>query len=191
MLKITDLKKGDIIFQCLNEVNDFNDAVTCSGATSNVDDLTNNINHVGLYIGNNIVIEATPKHGVIDQTLTHFIDAAQFNIIGRIDNLGLIENAIKRAKTCIGLPYNPSFRPNTAGLYCSELITYAFRNEHNESYFALYPMNFRDLTTHQVLPYWIDYYHSLKEKIPEQQLGSHPQQLLRQTKLFKTILTLE
>jgi uncharacterized protein YycO len=191
VLKINNIQSGDIIFQSLNEDNDFSDAINCSGAVPNMDKITKNINHVGLYIGNNIVIEATQQYGVIEQPLADFVCAAKRNIIGRIDDLVVIKNAIKRVKTCLGSPYNHSFYPDSDGFYCSELITYAFKTKHGSDYFALYPMNFKDLTTNQILPYWIDYYRELKQRIPQQELGSHPQQLLRQDHLFKTILTLE
>ena len=58
---------GDIIFQSQNEASEFNSAIIHSGA--HADDIINRISHVGLYIGNNIVIEATQKHGVIQQPL--------------------------------------------------------------------------------------------------------------------------
>ncbi|OCG67134.1 YiiX/YebB-like N1pC/P60 family cysteine hydrolase [Gilliamella sp. Fer4-1] len=191
MLKINNIQSGDIIFQSLNEDNDFSDAINRSGAVPNMDEITKNINHAGLYIGNNSVIEATQKYGVIEQSLTDFVGAARRNIIGRIHDLAVIQNALKRAKNCLGSPYNHSFHPNAEGFYCSELITYAFKTKHGNDYFALYPMNFKDLTTNQILPYWIDYYRDLKQSIPQHKLGSHPQQLLRQKHLYKTILALE
>ena len=158
---------GDIIFQSQNEVSEFNSAIIHSGARPNTDDIINQISHVGLYIGNNIVIEAT----IYDDTV--------------------IKNALTRAQTCLGLPYNHSFRENDEGFYCSELITYAFKYPSGEDYFQRYPMNFNDLTTGQILSYWIEYYRKLKVPIPQGELGSHPQQLLRQKELFKTILTLK
>ncbi|OCG67308.1 hypothetical protein A9G41_10495 [Gilliamella sp. Nev5-1] len=191
MLKINNIQNGDIIFQSLNEDNDFSDAINRSGAVANMDEITKNINHVGLYIGNNSVIEATQKYGVIEQSLPDFVGMARSNIIGRIHDLAIIQNALKRAKHCLGSPYNHSFHPNAEGFYCSELITYAFKTKQGSDYFALYSMNFKDVTTNQILPYWIDYYRDLKQSIPQQELGSHPQQLLRQKHLFKTILTLE
>ena len=89
------------------------------------------------------------------------------------------------------MPYNHSFREDDEGFYCSELITYAFKYPSGEDYFQRYPMNFNDLATGQILPYWIEYYRKLKASIPQGELGSHPQQLLRQKELFKTILTLK
>jgi hypothetical protein len=191
VLKTNKLQYGDIIFQSIKEDNAFNNAVSCSGAEPNMDEITRSINHVGLYIGNNIVIEATQKCGVIERPLPDFVSAAKHNIIGRIHDLAMIKKAIVRAKNCLGSPYNHSFHPNAAGFYCSELISYSFKTAQGCDYFELYPMNFSDLTTNQILPYWVQYYRDLKQIIPQQELGSHPQQLLRQRHLFKDIRLLD
>ena len=182
---------GDIIFQSQNEVSEFNSAIIHSGAQPNTDDIINQISHVGLYIGNNIVIEATQKYGVIQQQLNDFLASAQYNLLATIYDDTVIKNALTRVHTCLGLPYNHSFRENDEGFYCSELITYAFKYPSGEDYFQRYPMNFNDLATGQILPYWIEYYRKLKASIPQGELGSHPQQLFRQKELFKTILTLK
>ena len=182
---------GDIIFQSQNEVSEFNTAIIHSGAQPNTDDIINQISHVGLYIGNNIVIEATQKHGVIQQPLNNFLASAQYNLVATIFNDSVIKNALMRVQTCLELPYNHSFREDDKGFYCSELITYAFKYPSGEDYFQRYPMNFSDLATGQILPYWIEYYRKLKAPIPQDELGSHPQQLLRQKELYKTILTLK
>ena len=182
---------GDIIFQSQNEESEFNKAITHSGSLLSSDEIINQISHVGLYIGNNIVIEATQKHGVIQQPLNNFLATAQYNLVATIYDDSVIKNALMRVKTCLGLPYNHSFREDDEGFYCSELITYAFKYPSGENYFQLYPMNFSDLATGQILPYWSKYYQALNQKIPEGELGSHPQQLLRQKTLFKTIRILK
>lgn len=185
------MQVGDIIFQSQNEQSEFNKAITHSGSLMNSNDIMNQINHVGLYIGNDLVIEATPKHGVIKQPIKSFLATAQYNWVATINNNVVIKNALIRVQDCLGLPYNHSFRSDAKGFYCSQLITYAFKYESGKDYFNLYPMNFKNLTTGQILPYWINYYRELKQMIPQGELGSHPQQLLRQKKLFKTILTIK
>lgn len=187
MLKSNVLNKGDIIFQSLKEKCAFNDAVCHSSVVANMDEIITRINHVGLYVGNNRVIQACQTKGVVLQPVTDFLLAGCFNIIASIDNALLIKQALTRAMSYLGLPYNHSFHPNAEGLYCSQLITSVFKLEDNSDYFQLYPMNFKDLTTQHILPYWISYYHQLRQPIPQGVQGSHPQQLLRQTHLFKTI----
>ncbi|OCG00472.1 YiiX/YebB-like N1pC/P60 family cysteine hydrolase [Gilliamella sp. wkB112] len=187
MLKSNVLNKGDIIFQSLKEKCAFNDAVSHSGAMANMDEIITHINHVGLCVGNNKIIHACQKEGVILQPVTDFLSSGSYNIIASIDNPLLIKQALTRVMSYLGLPYNYSFHPDAKGLYCSQLITYAFKLKDNSDYFQLYPMNFKDLKTQQILPYWITYYRKLRQPIPQGVLGSHPQQLLRQTHLFKTI----
>jgi uncharacterized protein YycO len=184
---MNNLHAGDIIFQRRKEQTPFNGAVSRSGAILNMEQITTNINHVGLYIGGNTVIEATQKKGVIEQSLVNFLSDGDYHIVGTVYDAIAIKNALIRAKVCLGLPYNHSFYPDAEGLYCSQLITYAFKTKQDSDYFALYPMNFIDCTTQQILPYWITYYHLLNQAIPQGIQGSHPQQLLRQTHLFKTI----
>ncbi|MCX8643097.1 MULTISPECIES: YiiX/YebB-like N1pC/P60 family cysteine hydrolase [unclassified Gilliamella] len=180
---------GDIIFQAQNEESEFNTAITHSGAQISADDIINQISHVGLYIGDNIVIEATQKHGVIYTPLNDFLAVAKYNLVATIYDESVIKNALTRVQTCLGLPYNHSFRADDKGFYCSELITFAFKYPSGKDYFQLYPMNFKDSVTNQIIPYWIDYYRALNQTIPQGALGSHPQQLMRQTHLFKTIRT--
>lgn len=185
------MQVGDIIFQSQNEESEFSKAITHSGSLPSSNDIINQISHVGLYIGNDLVIEATQKHGVIKQPLKSFLGSAQYNVVATISDNVVIKNALIRVQDCLGLPYNHSFRSDAKGFYCSQLITYAFKYESGKNYFKLYPMNFKNLTTGQILPYWINYYRELKQPIPQGKLGSHPQQLLRQKELFKTILTLK
>lgn len=181
---------GCIIFQSLDNKDEFNHAVSCSGATLDSVNIAQ-INHVGLYIGNGQIIEATQKQGVIMRPLSAFLDDANENLITTINEPSLIAPAIARAKSYLGLPYNFSFHPDDKGLYCSQLITHAFKTHQGNDYFQCYPMNFRDATTQQILPYWINYYDKLKQIIPHDLPGSHPQQLLRQSSCFASIIHLK
>lgn len=187
MLK-NNIQAGCIIFQSLDHNDQFNDAVSRSGK-NNLTLAIDNINHVGLYIGDDQVIEATQKYGVILRSLQTFLDAADRNLIATINDPSLIKPAIVRAKACLGLPYNFSFHPTGNGLYCSQLITHVFKTHQGQDYFQCYPMNFNDVDTQQILPYWVDYYKELKQAIPHGLEGSHPQQLLSQQHLFSSIIS--
>lgn len=168
----------------------FNNAVSRSG--QNRQTLTfSHINHVGLSVGNGYVIEATVNKGVIRRRLADFLNDAEDNLIATIKDYQLIGPAIARANHCLGLPYNASFHPEAEGLYCSQLITHVFKTTTGDNYFKTYPMNFIDQQTQQILPYWLDYYHQLKQDIPQGLTGSHPQQLLRQKHRYISIIRLE
>ena len=146
------MQVGDIIFQSQNEESEFSKAITHSSSLPSSNDIINQISHVGLYIGNDLVIEATQKHGVIKQPLKSFLGSAQYNVVATISDNVVIKNALIRVQDCLGLPYNHSFRSDAKGFYCSQLITYAFKYESGKNYFKLYPMNFKNLTTAQILP---------------------------------------
>lgn len=180
-------KAGTLIFQSLNNEADFNYAVSRSGSSPNATTMINNINHVGLYIGDNLIIEATQQYGVILRPLPDFLREAENNLSAIVKDSQLINAAIDRAQSCLGCPYNASFHPDADGFYCSELITYAFKTAQGQDYFQQYPMNFTDYTTGQILPYWRNYYCELKQDIPQGLLGSHPQQLLKQRHLLTEI----
>lgn len=188
------IASGDLIFQALETtVSDemlaqheqqFNEAVSQSAFAELADSIP--VNHVGLMIGSSEVIEATTENGVVVTDLSVFLARANKNIVARIKESALIEPAIQRAKTWLGADYNASFYPDHQGFYCSELITEAFVDFENEPYFQLHPMNFKAITG-EVLSYWVDYYQKLNLPIPHGMLGSHPEQLLQQKRLFSDI----
>lgn len=179
-------KAGTIIFQSLKSGIGFNRAVNLSGTPQRSETEFTNINHVGLYVGDGYVIEATRQHGVIKRKLSTFLLAANYNIVATIKETGLIDTAVERAHYALGQPYNHSFYPDGHDFYCSELIVYAFQYHNGDSYFEQYPMNFSD-SSQQILPYWQEYYQQLGQVIPQGVQGSHPQQLLRQKPLFEAI----
>lgn len=199
---------GSIIFQELKDNNTFNDAINSSlnvplNSSLNISTQSSKklkhqqqqpvITHVGLLINEDYVIHSTPEQGVHLTPLASFLDQACTNIITQVNQPDNINNALKRALSCLGLAYNHSFYPyddnnddqdtlDHLGLYCSQLITYAFLD-----YFQLIPMNFRSSQTSEILPYWIKYYQKLNLAIPEGRLGSHPAQLLTQTSCLKVM----
>ncbi|XKM13410.1 YiiX/YebB-like N1pC/P60 family cysteine hydrolase [Orbaceae bacterium ac157xtp] len=180
------MQVGTLIFQSIKPKAEFDVAVTQSGNTPTVDKIIDNINHVGLYIGNDQVIEASHQKGVVITPLPAFLAVATYNVAATIKQSDLLDCAIARAKTKLGLPYNHSFYPNDKGLYCSQLITHCFLYKNGRRYFNQYPMKFNDAATGDVIPYWVTYYQALNLPIPQGLSGSHPQQLLRQISLFKT-----
>lgn len=180
---------GDIIFQSLKDEVPFSHAVRSSGMQSHQD--ISEINHVGIAIGDNVVIDASRQHGVSKKSLSQFLSMAKFNLVATITDSNLIQPAIKRLNRYLSSPYNDSFYPDADGFYCSELVTHAFKTQLDEDYFQQYPMNFLDAKTQKLLPYWVSYYKQLKKTIPQGFLGSHPQQLLSQTERFKSIKKIE
>lgn len=185
---------GDLIFQVLETLSfgdkvaqheqQFNEAVSQSAFAESADFIP--VNHVALVISDSQVIEATAENGVVVTDLSIFLTRATKNIVARVKESVLIEPAIQRAKTWLGADYNASFYSDHQGFYCSELITEAFVDFEKKPYFQLHPMNFKAITG-EVLSYWVDYYQKLNLPIPHGMLGSHPEQLLQQKRLFSDI----
>lgn len=186
-LSVSHCPVGAIIFQSLRDETPFGLAVNECSIIPQQELIVSHINHVGLYIGDNKVIEATRLDGVIERKFSDFLLDANYSIAATINDVALIRHAIKRAQLYLGQPYNHSFYPDGCGFYCSELIVYAYQWENGNNYFEQYPMNFCGGNSSHILPYWKEYYQRLGLEIPQGLLGSHPQQLLRQTNLFDSM----
>jgi cell wall-associated NlpC family hydrolase len=162
--------RGTLIFQVSNGTT-FDNAVAASA--------DGEINHVGIVVGENMVIEATPDRGVVIVDLESFVAEGSLSIAAEIRNRSLAVNACRRALSFVGRPYNHSFYPNSAGLYCSELVTESFIRPDGSRYFPLHPMDF-----HGPDEFWKSYYAKLGGVIPNDMPGSHPQRLLRLEHLY-------
>ncbi|MGV3346888.1 YiiX/YebB-like N1pC/P60 family cysteine hydrolase [Enterobacteriaceae bacterium LUAb1] len=134
------------------------------------------INHVGLYIGNNEVIEAG-RQGVVLTRLQDFLQGHVY--VKRLQvtlNKSEVTAVINKAKSHIHKSYNHSFESDKESIYCSELIVSAFESIGNKSPFKRHPITFNNYKTHQTDPKWPEYYNH-REDIPEGQPGSHPNSL--------------
>lgn len=82
-----------------------------------------------------------------------------------------IPEAINKAKTLLGQPYNWSYVLNDTSLYCSDFVERAFRHA---EIFELQPMTFIDPTTKKTDSFWADFYQKLNMEVPEGELGCNP-----------------
>jgi len=82
-----------------------------------------------------------------------------------------VADAVATARTMLGKPYNATYVPSEDSYYCSDFIERAFRAHH---VFALQPMNFRNLQTGQVSPYWTEFYRSRGMDVPQGVPGTNP-----------------
>jgi hypothetical protein len=172
---------GSIIFQVLKDDDPFVNAV--SRSYENNDD---NVNHVGIVVNNDEVIEADNEKGVVITPFNEFINNANVSIVAEIKDKQLMALAIKNSLKYLGLPYNHSFYINGAGVYCSELVVKSFTYENGEQYFPLHKMNFKS-DDGNIIPFWIEYYEQLGVEIPQGMQGSHPKQLLKQNHLYDKV----
>ncbi|WP_263081452.1 YiiX/YebB-like N1pC/P60 family cysteine hydrolase [Endozoicomonas sp. Mp262] len=140
------------------------------------------LNHVGLYIGNNHIIEAVSPR-VQEVKVEQFVNRAAIDLKGKPcvtiarlipEYCSLVDKAIDFAQDCLSHPYDNSYG-NCSGWYCSQLIIEAFRFANNGHFlFQETPMSFKDPETGKIFPYWDIFYKSRGERVPEGQPGSHP-----------------
>ncbi|TAE89532.1 MAG: hypothetical protein EAY81_02175 [Bacteroidetes bacterium] len=178
------LKNGDLLFQNLD----------CGPLCDAIEEVTHGrdglkFSHIGLVViqqDSVYVIEAigkavqlTPLHQFLSRT-------TNLHYLGRLtqNNQGLIDAALIFAKQQIGMPYDDPFLYNNHKYYCSELIYDAFKAaNHNQDFFVLEPMTFKQPASKTFYAAWIDYYKDLGIDIPEGLPGINPAGISRSNKL--------
>ena len=82
-----------------------------------------------------------------------------------------IADAVATARTMLGKPYNTAYVLDDDSYYCSDFIERAFRAQ---QVFATQPMNFKNLQTGEVAPYWVEFYRSRGMDVPQGAPGTNP-----------------
>ena len=170
------LQEGDLLFQDLDS-SPLCDAIELVSPGFKEGDFS----HIGIVVSNNnklMVLESIPPKVKLTE-ITNFLDRSHDKngnpkvIVGRLKNQykNAIPKAIKFAKEQLGLKYDNIFLLNNDKYYCSELIYEAFLED---SIFQLNKMTFLHPDTGDTLTTWLDYYHKLKEDIPQNELGINP-----------------
>lgn len=170
------LETGDLLFQA-GKTSDMSRAIAVATEKNGRIDYT----HVGIALhrhGADSVLEAT-SGGVRIVPLREFLDRSA-RIEGRPavvamrlrDTAGLAAS-VARARTCLGLPYDWSYRPDNGKLYCSELVWESYRTPAGEAMFTARPMNFR-AADGSMPAFWTELFAELGEPIPEGVPGTNP-----------------
>lgn len=162
-----------------------------SGAINNVTQKTENasFDHVGIVEkeGKDIfVLHAAPKGGSQKQKLNDFLkeqkNDGQKVVLYRLKpefKTGIPE-AIKRANSMLGKPYNFNYILDENSYYCSDFVERAFRKEH---IFTLEPMSFLDPQTGKTNIFWEKFYSDKNIKVPEGEPGCNPNGLAASVKI--------
>lgn len=96
----------------------------------------------------------------------------------------LIPMARDFAVAQVGAPYDREFILNNGSWYCSELLYEAFKSANDDQdFFKLYPMTYKDPSSEDFFPAWVDYYQELDATIPEGLPGLNPGSISRSDKL--------
>ena len=141
------------------------------------------INHVAIYDGDGQVIEAIMPE-VCKTSMDSFINRSVRDHHGNPCILvcrvvpaysSLVGKMLEFAESVLEHPYDPHYSSGKKAWYCSELVVDSFRNANQGQFlFEETPMNFRDLESGELLPYWVRHYESINQEVPEGQPGSHP-----------------
>lgn len=175
------LQPGDLLFQDL-------DGSPLSDAIETVTDGVGGtrFSHVAMVVsaggGEPQVIEAGGRGVVITplgKLLARSHDAAGRPkvIVGRLDERyrPLIPAALAYAQQQLGKPYDKPYVMREDAFYCSELLYFAFAHANaGQPLFLTGPMTFKDPSTHEFFPAWVEHYRNLGAPIPEGEPGLNP-----------------
>lgn len=178
------LQNGDLLFVTAKESG-------LSGAINNVTQKqkTASFDHIGILEKDGrkmFVLHAAPKGGSQKQDLKDFIkdqaEEGQEVIIYRLkpEFRRAIPEAVKKANSMLGKPYNLNYILDESSYYCSDFVERAFRDEH---IFKLEPMTFIDPKTGKTNTFWEEFYTKKNLKVPEGELGCNPNGLAGSDKL--------
>ncbi len=169
------IKTGDLLFQNLDS-GPLCDAIETVTEGYNAQKFS----HIGLAYSRKdsmYIIEAIGKDVHLTSLQEFMARTNHPTIIARLKKQYqyLTNAAIQEALKQLGASYDDAFIYNNGKYYCPELIYDAFkRANNNKPFFKLEPMTFKDPTTHQFFPAWVDYYKSLNMDIPEGKPGINP-----------------
>jgi len=179
--KTFELQAGDLLFQDL-------DGSSLSDAIEEVtaEEKPLSFSHVGIMVsnknGNLVVLEAigeAVQYTSLDRFLGRSLNADSMPkvLVARLkeQHQSRIGKAILYGKSLINLPYDSAYIMSDSSYYCSELIYEMFKHSGDSSeIFKLNPMTFKDATTGEFHPVWVDYYKELGLEIPEGEPGCNP-----------------
>jgi len=179
------LQTGDILFRekSSENISEAIDQVTqTSGAT--------HFSHVGMVEVSDtgvVVLHAFPEGGTCLVSLNEFLHPKGDSVTVIAYRLKdewqkAIPEAIQKAHSMLGKPYNFSYVMSDTTYYCSEFVYLAFASD---SVFTLEPMTFKDPATGSFPQTWIEYYQKMGIEIPEGKPGCNPNGLAASGKLEK------
>lgn len=183
------LQSGDLLFMA-SEASEMTGAINV--ATGGREGL--NFSHVGIAVtakGSDSVLEATTENGVVLTSLGNFLArAARIGgrpavVVMRLRDTTGIAEAVARACTFIGQPYDYSFLPGNGKMYCSELVWESYLAPDSSHLFPARPMNFH--AADDSLPrFWAELFEQLGEPVPQGVPGTNPNDMARDPQL-KTV----
>lgn len=186
IISIKNIQNGDLIFVGA-QIEELSGAIN---RVTKINDETN-FDHIGLIEKTSdsiFVLHAAPMGGSQREEIHHFYTSQTEKnnqiVIYRLkkEYQSTIPNAIVKAKTMLGKPYNWLYILNDDELYCSDFVERAFRDD---KVFELIPMNFKNKETGIIDDFWVEFYHKKGKEVPQDEPGTNPNQLATSEKLIK------
>jgi len=184
------LQSGDLLFQDLD----------CGEMCTAIETVTHGwhgakLSHVGIVVidstGHIKVLEAISR-GVSLTPLDSFLNRSSDTthnpkvIVGRLKIPNAVrfeKEAVKRAMTYLGKPYDTVYNISNQAYYCSELVYFAYQDSLGNSLFTLSPMTYNDPATNTIFPVWKSYFDGMHVPVPEGQPGINPGGISRSDKI--------
>ncbi|HUH26113.1 MAG TPA: YiiX/YebB-like N1pC/P60 family cysteine hydrolase [Flavobacterium sp.] len=185
----TTLKNGDLLFINMH----------CGAMCEAINAVTDgfegqDFNHVGMVYSDNdqdfYVYEAVSK-GVIKTPVNDFLKRTDLVYKGTIKEpyQHLIPLAAEFCKSQLGVPYDNDFLYDNGKYYCSELLYDAFLfANHNEAFFQLFPMTYKEPNSENFFPVWIEHFAQQDIAIPEGKPGCNPGGISLDEKIEMSVL---
>lgn len=170
------LQPGDLIFHVVGTGNAIT-AVTPGG-----------IDHVGIYLGRDSVIEAIPREGVVITPLRAVLSREPgCYVAGRVGKADR-RRSIAEARSYLGRRYDSLYLAGNDAVYCSELVLLAYTDRYGTPLLQPVPMTFRD-STGRIPDHWVQLYSRHQMDVPEGLPGSNPGELARrwQVRIIKKL----
>ncbi|REC47925.1 YiiX/YebB-like N1pC/P60 family cysteine hydrolase [Chryseobacterium pennipullorum] len=179
-----NLQNGDLLFVTAEETG-------LSGAINNVTQKKEvaSFDHIGILEvagSDRYVLHAAPKGGAQRQNLNEFIKDQEVEgqrvVVYRLkpQYRKFIPDAIQKAHSMLGKPYNFDYILDENSYYCSDFVERAFRKNH---IFILEPMTFIDPKTRKTNTFWEEFYNKKNIQVPEGEPGCNPNGLAGSDKL--------
>ena len=188
-LDLSILQQGDLLF---------NVVATKAGTGGAIADATQGVSnqpvvHVAIVCKKDnmtYALEASGEHGVWLNPIDSFFVHADHTpsgkpmvLVGRLKNTAMVQQAVAKALTYLGKPYDYLYGASEDSIYCSELVHYSYIDEKGQFIFPQQPMSFHDATGH-ILQFWLDAYAKRGLAVPEGEPGTNPGAISRSDKIM-------
>jgi hypothetical protein len=179
-------QRGDLLFQDLDcgPPCDAIEAVTVGYQNANLSHCAI-ISSVGPNLQDIIVIESIGSE-VEEILLKEFLERSPKVLVGRLkkEHQSLIGPALNFIETLLGKPYDFIYSLENDSYYCSEIIYEGLKYaDASNSIFSVQPMTFKQPSSQEFFPIWVDYYQGLNHPIPEGELGLNPGSMSRSNQI--------